>query len=131
MTTHSIHHHHEKGKTSGEVLPDASAVATVVLDIGPGFGALVIHTSESLDGHEIEIRPEHTQWLGTHTAVRPRLVPSGTQFAAVFGSLPEGRYELRVRDGEDGQPALCYAITSGAVTSAEWPEYHPGTQERG
>jgi hypothetical protein len=100
-------------------------VATVVLDIGEGFGALVIHTPASLGGREIEIRRRGTQWLGVHTAVRERLVPSGAQFAAVFGSLPEGHYDLRVRGCNHEHPALSVDVTGAAVAEAAWPGLDP------
>lgn len=104
-----------------EVLPDPSPVATVVLDIGDGFGALVIDTPPWLEGREIEIRKEGTEWRGVHTAVRARLIPTGTQFAAVFGSLAEGRFDLRVRGGLDECPVLSLLVTSASVTYSPWP----------
>jgi hypothetical protein len=97
-------------------------VAAVVLDIGPGFGALLIRTPASLEGHEIEIRPAGREWRGVHTAVRARLLPAGTEFAALFGSLPEGGYELRVRGGESERPALSAAVSAASVTDASWPD---------
>ncbi len=94
----------------------------MVLDIGAGVGALVIHTPPSLDGCEIELRPEGTEWRGVHTAVRPRLIPSDTQFAAVFGSLSEGCYDLRLRGNEHEDPALSLNVAGALVTDARWPE---------
>jgi hypothetical protein len=119
--TYGPGHTHSHQAAATEVLPDASPVATVVLDIGDGFGALVIHTPPALDGHEIEIRPLGTDWLGAHTAVRQRLIPSGTQFAAVFGSLPEGHYDLRVRGDAEERPTLSLEVTSATVTDTSWP----------
>ena len=101
MNRHAHDHH---GAALAEVLPEPSLVATVVLEVGEGMGALVIHTPESLDGQEIEIRPEGTEWRNVHTAVRRRIVPSGTQYAAVFGSLAQGRYELRIRGSAADAP---------------------------
>ena len=83
---------------------------------------MVIHTPPSLDGREIEIRPEDTEWRGVHTAVRPRLIPSDTQFAAVFGSLPVGRYDLRFRGDEHEDPALSLEVAGASVTNALWPD---------
>jgi hypothetical protein len=104
-----------------EVLPDPSPVAAVVLDIGDGFGAVVIDTPPSLEGREIEIRKVGTEWRGVHTAVRARLIPTGTQFAAVFGSLAEGGYDLRVRGGLDECPVLSIDVTGASVTYSTWP----------
>jgi hypothetical protein len=116
---HGHAHPHPPG--AAEVLPDPSRVATVTLDIGEGFGALVIHTPAGLSGQEIEIRPDGTEWRGQHTAVRPRILPSGTQFAGVFGSLAEGRYDLRLRGEVGERPTLSLIVDGGSVTDALWP----------
>ena len=68
-----------------------------MLDIGEGTGALVVYTSETYTGQEIEIRSHHGRWAGVHTAVRPRHVGDIVLHAGVFGSLPAGQYDLRVR----------------------------------
>jgi hypothetical protein len=128
MTIQMAPHDHDHAHTHGhahdhaaEVLPGASTVAAVTLDIGEGFGALVIHTPPALEGSEIEIRPVATEWRGRHTAVRPRLLPGGTQFAAVFGSLAEGGYDLRVRGTVDDRPALSLTVAGASVTDVLWP----------
>jgi hypothetical protein len=74
-----------------------STGASVMLDIGPDTGALVVYTSETAEGHEIEIRPHGGIWGGTHTAVRARHVGDKVLHAGVFGSLPTGLYDLRLR----------------------------------
>ena len=104
-----------------EVLPDPSPMAAVVLDIGSGFGAVVIDTPPAMEGREIEIRKVGTEWRGVHTAVRARLIPTGTQYAAVFGSLAEGRYDLRVRGDLDESPVLSLDVTGASVTCSLWP----------
>jgi hypothetical protein len=114
-------HSHGAAGATLEVLPDPSPVAAVVLDIGDGFGAVVIDTPPWLEGREIEIRKVGTEWRGVHTAVRARLIPTGTQFAAVFGSLAEGRYDLRVRAGLDECPVLSLDVTGASVTYSSWP----------
>lgn len=120
---HSPSHSHSHGAAgaAAELLPDSSPVAAVVLDIGDGFGAVVIDTPPWLEGHEIEIRKVGTEWRGVHTAVRARLIPTGTQYAAVFGSLAEGRYDLRVRGDLDESPVLSLDVTSASVTYSLWP----------
>jgi 16S rRNA A1518/A1519 N6-dimethyltransferase RsmA/KsgA/DIM1 with predicted DNA glycosylase/AP lyase activity len=40
-----------------EVLHGPTGPGTVVLEIGPGVGALILHTPAELNGHEIEISP--------------------------------------------------------------------------
>jgi len=73
-----------------------------MLDIGEDTGALVIYTSEILAGEEIEIRPHGGAWTGTHTAVRARHMGDRVLYAGVFGSLPAGPYDLRVRPTAHG-----------------------------
>jgi hypothetical protein len=119
--SHSSSHSHGAAGATVEVLPDPSPVAAVVLDIGDGFGAVVIDTPPWLEGHEIEIRKVGTEWRGVHTAVRARLIPTGTQYAAVFGSLAEGRYDLRVRGDLDESRVLSLDVTSASVTCSLWP----------
>jgi hypothetical protein len=112
---------HSAAGATLEVLPGPSPVAAVVLDIGDGFGAVVIDTPPWQEGREIEIRKVGTEWRGVHTAVRARLIPRGTQYAAVFGSLAEGRYDLRVRGGLDECPVLSLDVTGASVTYSSWP----------
>jgi hypothetical protein len=114
-------HSHGAAGATVELLPDPSPVAAVVLDIGDGFGAVVIDTPPAMEGSEIEIRKAGTEWRGVHTAVRARLIPTGNQCAAVFGSLAEGRYDLRVRGGLDECPVLSLDVTSASVTYSSWP----------
>jgi|HubBroStandDraft_6_1064221.scaffolds.fasta_scaffold184483_2 hypothetical protein len=118
---HSPSHSHGAAGAAAELLPDSSPVAAVVLDIGDGFGAVVIDTPPWLEGHEIEIRKVGAEWRGVHTAVRARLIPTGTQYAAVFGSLAEGRYDLRVRGDLDESAVLSLDVTSASVTYSLWP----------
>ena len=66
----------------------------VMVDVGPGAGALVIYTRDELRGEEIEISPEGHDAERTHTDVLRRKTADGYVCAAVFGSLPEGDYRL-------------------------------------
>jgi hypothetical protein len=75
-----------------------------VLDIGRHAGALVLYAPESLNGAEVEIRRRGMPWRGEHTAVRERHVLGTTRFAGVFGSLPGGTYELRLRGPDHSHP---------------------------
>lgn len=93
-----------------------SGSGSVVLDLGPGTGALVLHTPPELDGVEIEVstpgRPR------THSQVRPRLTAGGTQYAAVYLALAPGEYVIW-RDA--GTPAMTVTIAGARVTTAWWP----------
>jgi hypothetical protein len=94
----------------------------VFVEVGEGVGAAVIHTGPDLDGAELEIRPAAGTWRGVHTAVRERRFGGRVQYAAVFGSLPAGEWELRVRGGAETQPALAIEVTGGSVVEELWPE---------
>jgi hypothetical protein len=93
----------------------------VVLDIGEGVGAAVIYTDSELEGQELEIRPASGEWRGVHTAVRERTFGGAMRCAAVFGSLREGSWELRVRGSSDATPVLGVYVPGGSVVEALWP----------
>jgi hypothetical protein len=114
MSSHEHTHH------TGEHAPGPSEGA-VFIDVGEGVGAAVIYTEHDLDGAELEIRPAAEQWRGLHTAVRERRQAGAVQFAAVFGSLAEGDWELRVRGSTNQQPALAVQVIGGSVVEATWP----------
>lgn len=90
---------------------------TVLLDLGAGTGALVLYTPADLLGAEIEISPDTPGAPRTHAAVRARLGPSGTRYAAVYEGLAAGGYTVW-RD--HGTPACRVTVTGGQVTSAHW-----------
>ncbi|HEY5025127.1 MAG TPA: hypothetical protein VII76_09135 [Acidimicrobiales bacterium] len=98
-----------------------SGEASVVLDIGPHAGALVLYTDEGLAGAEIEIRPGDGTWLGAHTAVRARHAGGRVLYAGVFGSLAPGRYDLRLKGGGGGSFDLTVDVVAGTVTEARVP----------
>ena len=95
-----------------------SGVGTVLLDIGDGVGALVVHAPAALCGVEIEIARRGETNAFVHTEVRERRLPEGTVYAGVFAELPEGDYTLldvAVRPDRD------VTIRSGAVTEVSVP----------
>lgn len=130
----------------------------VVLDIGDDIGALVVSTPPSMAGVEIEICPAgarddtpdegHGWWQGEwrshhhphphdqhslapswpHVAVLARPTPNGTQYAAIYPGVREGRYELWVRP--DGPTALTVTARRAQVTTADWPT-DPAAQSDG
>ena len=65
----------------------------VMIDVGPGAGALVIHAPPTMLGTEIEAEPLNGH-PRTHVEVRERRLPSGTFHAAVFPSLVAGSYTV-------------------------------------
>jgi hypothetical protein len=101
-----------------------SGHGTVVMEVGGDVGALILYTPAELDGEEIEISRDGDV-TRTHSRVRPRHVPSGTRYAAVYPGLPAGRYTVW-RDRE--HPAATAAavtvtvtVTGGEITTCHWP----------
>jgi hypothetical protein len=92
----------------------------VVLDIGGDTGAAVIYTDSSLSGSEIEIRPAGQPWRGVHTGVRQRDLQDEVCFAAVFGGIATGSYQLRIK-GTDTGPIMAIDIVGGGIAEAHWP----------
>jgi hypothetical protein len=109
--TAGVHHHH---------MLAPSGQGTVVLNIGAGVGALVIHTPGSLHGHEIEVSPVADPAARTHAAVRARYVRGGVLWSVVIDNLAEGRYVVW-RD--PSTPLAEVDVTGGFVTEYEWPPH--------
>jgi hypothetical protein len=105
---HGDHHHHD----------GATAPASVMADFGGDIGAAVLYVPAGLAGHEIEIRSMGHAWDGTHVAVRERHLGTSAVWAAFFGSLAAGRYEVRIRD--DDARAVELDVCGGGVAEARW-----------
>ncbi len=101
-----------------EPVAGPSGSGTVVLELGPGAGALVLHTPAELTGTEIDISRTGSHARRTHSMVRPRHIAGGTQYAAVYPGLPPGEYTIW-RDMVT--PANTITISDGRVTTATWP----------
>ena len=103
-----------------ESVPGPSGSGSVVLDLGPDTGALVLHTPPELDSREIEIsrRADGAPRSRTHSRVRQRHTPGGVQYAAVYPELAAGEY-LVWRDTTTS--AMTVTIAGGQVTTAYWP----------
>jgi hypothetical protein len=105
-------HHH----SAVEPAAGPSGSGTVVLELGPGAGALVLYTPADLDGTEIEVSLPGAG-RRTHSMVRPRHVAGSTVHAAVYPDLPPGDYTIWA-----GPAAVATAsVAGGAVTTATWP----------
>jgi hypothetical protein len=96
-------HHH-----STDVRPEH-----VMLDLGPGVGALVLHTAADLHGMEIEISPAGRDTERSHKQVHERPVAGRPLYGAVFDSLPAGEYTLWL----DGRPLRRHVAVSGAAVT--------------
>jgi hypothetical protein len=88
----------------------------VVLELGPGAGALVLSAPPELNGAEIDISLAGSDNRHTHSVVRPRHVAGGTQYAAIYPDLAPGSYTIWRAAGVVATTAI---ITSGAVTMAD------------
>ena len=107
----------DRNHAASEPAAGPSYSGTVVLELGPGAGALVLRTPAALDGREIEITREGTAALRTHAAVRPRHVAGETQYAAVYPDLPPGSYVIWA---DHDTPAATVTVTAGSVATAHW-----------
>jgi hypothetical protein len=94
-----------------------TGAGTVMLDLGPGTGALVLYTPADLAGREIEISPRTPGARRTHASVRERPGNHRTRYAAVYAGLAPGDYTIwQDRD----TPASSVAVTAGRVTCHDW-----------
>ena len=94
-----------------------TGAGTVMLDLGPGTGALVLYTPADLAGREIEISPVAPGAKRTHASVRARPWSGGTRYAAVYAGLAAGLYTIW-RDHDT--PAGTATVAGGRVTAYDW-----------
>jgi hypothetical protein len=113
--THVHEHNHIHTR---EAAYGPSGVASVVSDIGGDIGAAAVYVPETLTGLEIEIRAVGAHWDGTHTAIRGRPIRGSVVYAGFFGSLPAGRYELRLKGDSSREVEL--VVRGGEVTEVTW-----------
>ena len=85
----------------------------VMLDLGPGVGALVLHTGAELHGMEIEISPMGSDDARSHKQVHERPASGRPLYAAVFDSVPEGEYTLWL----DGAPLRRRVAVAGETVT--------------
>ena len=97
---------------------EPSGQGTVVLNIGAGIGALLVHTPGRMHGREIEVSPVADPAARTHAAVRARYVRGGVCFSMVLDSLPAGRYVVW---GDPVTPLDEIDVPGGAVAEFTWP----------
>jgi hypothetical protein len=81
-------HHHSKDPRPEHVM----------LDLGPGVGALVLHTGADLHGVEIEISPSGSDADRSHKQVHERPAGGRPLYAAVFDRVLAGEYTLWLDD---------------------------------
>jgi hypothetical protein len=93
-------------------------MGSVAVEIGGVMGAVVVQMTAEHRSEELEIRPVGEEWMGTHTGIRPSGVASAPGLFAVFGSLKEGSYEMRIK-GTDG-PSNVLEVRGGELQQIEW-----------
>jgi hypothetical protein len=104
-----------------ESVAGPSGPGTVVLELGADVGALVLLTPAEMDGREIEISRDDLPARAvrrTHSQVRPRHMPAGTKYAAVYPDLPAGSYTIWA---DEQRQAGHVVIAGGRVTNWSWP----------
>jgi hypothetical protein len=107
-TEHS--HTHETG------IGTPASSASVALDVGSGYGALIIYPSERFRGLEIEISAGDRNGKRTHTGVHDRMSQNGSTLTAIFGSLPAGQYVIWEDDATEGDTVT---VPDGSVAEVE------------
>ncbi len=95
------HHHHELSEVRAR---------PVVLDLGYGVGALIVHTDPELLGAEIEISPTGAAGRRRHKQVLRRLLGPQETTCLVYDDLAEGEYTVWL----PGQP-MRVRVRGGAV----------------
>jgi hypothetical protein len=101
-----------------EIIPPPSGPGTVVLNLTPGTGALILHAPAGLDGQEIEISPAGSSGgPRTHSRVRARHTGASIRYAAVYPELATGEYTIWL---DPVTPAGTVTIAGGHVTSCRW-----------
>lgn len=89
----------------------------VVLDIGGGLGALVVHWDATEIDTPIEISPTGEDADRQHQHILERPIGEETFYAAVFDRIPAGTYTLWVRDEARERDVV---IPDGGVAERHW-----------
>ncbi len=88
-----------------------------MVNVGEDRGALVLAANDDRIGSEVEIERVGDDRWRTHVYVLARMTAGGVVHAAVFPSLPAGRY---VVFDLVGLPEQEIEVPPGIVTSATW-----------
>ena len=107
-----------------ESVAGPSGPGTVVLELGAGVGALVLYTPAEHGRPGDRDQPgDDPGARRTHSQVRPRHMPAGTRYAAVYPDLATGQYTIWADEehpaGRSSSPA------AGSPTGAGQPEPLP------
>jgi hypothetical protein len=89
----------------------------VVLDIGDGVGALIVHTDSGLIGTEVEISPASNDTHRTHKQVLERVIEGRPTYVLVFDNLAEGEHTLWL---DDVARERNVRIAGGEIAELDW-----------
>jgi hypothetical protein len=89
----------------------------VVLEIGDGLGALIVHTAPELHGVEIEISRSGEDDRRQHKDVLERPLGGESRFSAVFDQIEEGSYTLWI---DDEARARHVQVGDSQVAELDW-----------
>jgi hypothetical protein len=118
MSGHSHAHPHRPAEAHNA----SAGQGAVLVDVDEGHGALVLLAPPELEGAEIEVSPrtaDGSPGPRQHVAVLARPLGAGRVHAAVYPSLPAGRW--LVHDPDADRVALALDVPGGRVTQARWP----------
>jgi hypothetical protein len=118
--SHGDGHHTHRHGDHDHVVEDYSSrnhPEFIVLDIGDGVGALIVHTDPDMHGVEIEISHAGEDGRRSHKQVLERKIDRDPAFTAVFDGLPAGGYTLWV---EGTARARGVRIEASAVAELDW-----------
>lgn len=86
-----------------------SETGSVVLELGPHCGVLIVHCAQSDLHREIDVSPVDRPDARTHSAVRERRVAHGVVYAALYPGLAPGEYTIHT------EPPGNVTVPAGAV----------------
>jgi len=89
----------------------------VVLDIGGGLGALIVHTDARMVGVEVEISATGSDGERSHKEVLEREIEGRPAYTAVFDKVRAGSYTLWVDDVAREHGVV---IVGGTVAELDW-----------
>jgi hypothetical protein len=114
--SHDRAHSHERAP-GGENYAARRPPEQVILDIGQGLGALIVHTDAEMVGVEVEISAAGQDDRRSHKEVLEREIGGRPAYTAVFDKVGAGSYTLWVDDVARERDVQ---IGSGAVAQLDW-----------
>lgn len=97
--------------------PPKGKSSSVAVDIGSGYGALVVHSDSQRAYLEVEICPLGHPESKTHVYILPREAGERTIYAGLFPSLPVGPYIIFSLDGSETETVY---IEDEAIAEQIW-----------